>query len=416
MTKLRLDRIALLGFCAAVWTLIALNTIAHAQTILQAPSIRWGSQYTSPGPVSIISYDTSTGLPCIAGSTATCPLGGSGSGSNAAAGLTGSAVPTSAGYTGFNVGGNLVGVSASNPLPITGTINASSTATATAAAPSYTEAQVAPFSQNLTGDLRTISKQSGTWTSTVTQSTAASLNATVVGTGTFSVQNTAATPAGSNIIGNFRIDQTTPGTTNGVQVNSSALPTGAATSALQTTGNTSLSTIATNTTGSATSALQTTGNTALGTTASTACASSASTCDIIAALKALIAAAQSTAPVAIYQANSGTLGGVATTPSASFSFDQSTAGTYKVVSGASSKIPVIFGFALVGSAAQTVAVKSGTGTNCATGTATVVGIMSFGANGGINYTPEIIGPVGADLCFTISASVQTGGGGADAVQ
>lgn len=34
-----------------------------------------------------------------------------------------------------------------------------------------------------------------------------------------------ATPAGSNIIGNFRIDQTTPGTTNGVQI-SAAIPAG----------------------------------------------------------------------------------------------------------------------------------------------------------------------------------------------
>lgn len=39
------------------------------------------------------------------------------------------------------------------------------------------------------------------------------------------VQLTAALPAGSAIIGNVRIDQTTPGTTNGVQVNA-ALPAG----------------------------------------------------------------------------------------------------------------------------------------------------------------------------------------------
>lgn len=38
-------------------------------------------------------------------------------GSNAAAGATGAAVPASAGYTGINVGGNLVGVSAANPMP-----------------------------------------------------------------------------------------------------------------------------------------------------------------------------------------------------------------------------------------------------------------------------------------------------------
>jgi len=40
-------------------------------------------------------------------------------------------------------------------------------------------------------------------------------------------------PAGTNIIGEVGIDQTTQGTTNGVVVKSSALPTGAATSALQ---------------------------------------------------------------------------------------------------------------------------------------------------------------------------------------
>lgn len=53
-------------------------------------------------------------------------------------------------------------------------------------------------------------------------------------------------PSGSAIIGKVGIDQTTPGTTNGVVVNSSALPSGASTSALQTTGNSYLSTIATN--------------------------------------------------------------------------------------------------------------------------------------------------------------------------
>src|SRR6185312_2326858 len=42
-----------------------------------------------------------------------------GSGGNAAASNTGSAVPTAADYTGFNSGGNLVGVSSSNPLPVT---------------------------------------------------------------------------------------------------------------------------------------------------------------------------------------------------------------------------------------------------------------------------------------------------------
>lgn len=64
----------------------------------------------------------------------------------------------------------------------------------------------------------------GTTAQIVTQSTAANLNATVVGNGTFAVQATL--QAGSALAGKFGIDQTTPGTTNGVQVNA-ALPAGA---------------------------------------------------------------------------------------------------------------------------------------------------------------------------------------------
>jgi hypothetical protein len=113
-------------------------------------------------------------------------------------------------------------VSNSNPLPTTATISGSitvnSAAQATASPPSYVEGAESPFSQTLTGDLRTIAKQSGiwtvqpgntanttawlvtgtggtfpatqsgSWTVTASQATAASLNATVVGTGTFAVQ------------------------------------------------------------------------------------------------------------------------------------------------------------------------------------------------------------------------------------
>lgn len=44
--------------------------------------------------------------------------GGGGGGGNAAAGATGAAVPADADYLGFNIGGNLTGVSAANPLPV----------------------------------------------------------------------------------------------------------------------------------------------------------------------------------------------------------------------------------------------------------------------------------------------------------
>lgn len=53
------------------------------------------------------------------------------SGGNAAASPTGSPVPASADYVGFNSGGNLVGVSSANPLPVAqqGTITVSGTVT-----------------------------------------------------------------------------------------------------------------------------------------------------------------------------------------------------------------------------------------------------------------------------------------------
>jgi len=82
-----------------------------------------------------------------------------------------------------------------------GSVSATTTAKATAANPSYTEGTTTnPLSVDLTGFLR------------VRDDTLATLVA-------------AAVPAGTNIIGKVGIDQTTPGTTNGVQVNA-ALPAG----------------------------------------------------------------------------------------------------------------------------------------------------------------------------------------------
>lgn len=68
--------------------------------------------------------------------------------------------------------------------------------------------------------------QSGTWSDTVTQATAANLNATVVGTGTFATQLTGTTNNINNITGTI------------------SLPTGAATAANQSTEITSLASIA----------------------------------------------------------------------------------------------------------------------------------------------------------------------------
>ena len=122
---------------------------------------------------------------------------GSITGGNAAASATGAAVPASADYTGYNSGGNLVGVSTANPLPV-----AAQNAT--------------PAGTNLIGKVG------------IDQTTPGTTNKVSIGTdGTVALN--AAVPAGSNIIGNVRVDQTTPGTTNGVslaQVGSTTIAAG----------------------------------------------------------------------------------------------------------------------------------------------------------------------------------------------
>jgi hypothetical protein len=90
---------------------------------------------------------------------------GGGGGSNAAASATGAAVPAAAGYTGFNSGGNLVGVSSATPLPVEGVGLAQGSVTAgqqgsmimgavTTAAPTYSNAQTSPFSLDTGGRMR----------------------------------------------------------------------------------------------------------------------------------------------------------------------------------------------------------------------------------------------------------------------
>lgn len=146
------------------------------------------------------------------------PVSTSGSGSNAAAGPTGSAVPSSAGYTGFNVSGNLVGVSVSNPLPITGSISATN--------PSVSATGSAiPTSATLLGGSDGTNLQ----------------QLLVDGSKNLKTVVNAALPAGTNVIGHVIVD-TAPTTavtgtffqaTQPVSASSLPLPTGAATSAKQ---------------------------------------------------------------------------------------------------------------------------------------------------------------------------------------
>jgi len=137
--------------------------------------------------------------------------GGGGGGGNAAASLTGTTVPTSADYLGFSVAGSLVGVSAANPLPISGTLTTSPTGT-----------------QAVSGTVA-VSSLAGTSAVTVSNSPTVSLapsstvtlaaGASTIGTVALS-SNTVTLGAGSSVsVSNFPASQSVTGT-----VGVSALP------------------------------------------------------------------------------------------------------------------------------------------------------------------------------------------------
>jgi hypothetical protein len=134
--------------------------------------------------------------------------------SNLSVGLTGTTTPTSATLVGGTDGTNLIALK----------IKDGSTA-AVAADPSL----VVAFSPNspLPAGAAVIGAvtQSGTWTTTVTQATAANLNATVVGVGT------AGTPSG----GVVSVQGVSGGTVLPISATALPLPTGAATASNQTT-------------------------------------------------------------------------------------------------------------------------------------------------------------------------------------
>lgn len=174
--------------------------------------------------------------------TATTPLPVTG---GASTGTNGSAIPGSSTLIGWDDGsGNLQPVSAANPLPISGTINATSAAQATTAPPSYTNNTSNPFSQNLTGDLRTITKQNGSWTVGLDQTTPGSTNAVDVtnfpvtvdtnagnaGASTIRVvvaTNQAAIPASQNGTWNVATVTTITGVTTAFGATGSAVPANA---------------------------------------------------------------------------------------------------------------------------------------------------------------------------------------------
>lgn len=120
-------------------------------------------------------------------------------------------------------------------------------------------------------------------------------------------------------------------------IDSSALPTGASTSALQTSGNASLSTIATNTTGVSTAALQTSGNsslTSIATSTGTLATNSATLGQKASAGSApvVIASDQSAIPVtgAFFQATQPVSGTVTVTQATAANLNATVTGTVTV--------------------------------------------------------------------------------------
>jgi hypothetical protein len=91
-----------------------------------APPLITLLEYNAVTPV-LNDQDTIAPQCDASGNFLTNVIAGGGSGSNAAAGATGAGVPTSADYVGFNSGGNLVGVSAANPLPVSASFGAAAT-------------------------------------------------------------------------------------------------------------------------------------------------------------------------------------------------------------------------------------------------------------------------------------------------
>jgi hypothetical protein len=99
-----------------------MRKILSAGLILFASALAHASSSMPAQSVSVQNWKASANDPIACrltdGSSWYTASGGGSGGSNAAASNTGSAVPAAASYTGYNSGGNLVGVSTANALPV----------------------------------------------------------------------------------------------------------------------------------------------------------------------------------------------------------------------------------------------------------------------------------------------------------
>lgn len=166
------------------------------------------------------------------------PVSGSISATNPSVGATGAAVPASGTYVAASVAGTLTGlVATANGLKVDGTATTqpiSGTVAATQSGIWSTRTQDGSGTAiTSTGSALDVNIKTSSITASTNVAQFGGSNV-VTGTGaggsgiprvTVSSDSTVGLVAGVAIIGNVRIDQTTPGTTNGVQVNA-ALPAG----------------------------------------------------------------------------------------------------------------------------------------------------------------------------------------------
>lgn len=125
--------------------------------------------------------------------------------SPASVGATGSAVPASADYEGINVAGTLRGATGVNP---SGTVYAQQVDVASVGGTTFALGQqLAATSLPVVLTAAQITTLTPLSSVTVTQATAASLNATVVGTGTFAVQATLQTQTDTVMVGGVNIKE-----------------------------------------------------------------------------------------------------------------------------------------------------------------------------------------------------------------
>jgi hypothetical protein len=392
-------------------------------------------------------YGTSIAAPVITVLASPAVPGGSGGGgSNAAAGLTGNAVPSSAGYTAANVGGNLTGLTATNnggkisiDANITGGSTGNGAASNTGAA---VPVQADYVGGNLAGNLVGIAAYTDAGSSGLgvhVANTVVENMAQVNGT-------TADTNSGTKSAGTLRVVIATdqPQLTNKLLVTPD-LPTGASTSALQTTGNTSLSNIdtstsaigaktdaknaATDTTSVSVVALlkelsslaQVLGQTTMSASTAVAIASDQSAVPVKGA--AAIGAAAG-APVTVGALSAGTSNVVAYVAdpcqtSQVLTVSGSITASTQVITGTAAKIVTICGepYIFVNGTATNWAMVEGTGSVCATNTAKNFGGGTTAAAGpnfvanqgqilGSNFAAYISTVAGDNICLLLSAANQ----------